>query len=106
MISQPVPGCLTYVGSLRSPQWPELYSASSSPASCALKNDDVYNLSKLTLPFAFTLEGYYDHVTKDDPRYVKSFARTFRRTDGIDQEQLRPTQECTLEDFDRFPEPT
>ena len=49
----------------------------------AISSDDHYNMEQTNLPFAFTLEGYIVKETKDDPRYVKTFARTYRITDGV-----------------------
>lgn len=63
-------------------------------------------MKQLNLPFAFTIEGYIDKETKDDTRYVKSFARSFRRTKGIEYETIISTRECTSSDFDSFADPT
>ena len=54
----------------------------------AITSEERFNLSALNLPFAFTVEGFLDNETKDDSKYVKSFARMFSRSEGVETETL------------------
>ena len=51
-----------------------------------LTSEDEFNINSMGMPFAFTIEGFIDKETKDDPRYIKSFARMFRTDNGVDSE--------------------
>ena len=72
----------------------------------AISSEQRFNLRALNLPFAFTLEGFLDNETKDDTKYVKSFARMFSRQEGVETEMLIDFHQCTDEDFESFAEPT
>ena len=71
----------------------------------AIDSEQKFDLRALNLPFAFTVEGYLDNETKDDPRYVKSFARMMTTHDGVESETPIGIHQCTDEDFESFEEP-
>ena len=50
--------------------------------------------------FAFGIEGFLDKQPKDDPRYVKGFARFMGNKDGEGYEKLIPYHKCTKDDFE------
>lgn len=51
---------------------------------------------------AFTVEGYFDRVRKDDPRYVKWIARLVGSNLGEEYEKILPIRECNENDWADF----
>jgi len=66
----------------------------------------VFNFRDNGLKFAFGAEGFIDRTLKDDPRYVKTFARLYGHREGKLFEQLIPMHYCTEQDLEDFDEPT
>mgnify|MGYP001626560797 CR=1 FL=1 len=62
--------------------------AKKNPLIAELKENNFYdfntrvNLNEIGYKMAFTVEGYLDNKIKDDPKYVKLFARMVYITDG------------------------
>ena len=87
-----------------------LVSRSNPQVSSFLKqgvfdSKNVFNFRDKGIRFAFGVEGFFDKETKDDPRYVKGFARLYSKKDGKNYQRLLPYKKCTVEDFDSFPAP-
>jgi len=51
---------------------------------------------------AFSLEDYLTFEFKNDPRYVKWFARYLRIIDGVATAREVPVHPCTDEDYGKF----
>ena len=66
---------------------------------------NVLNLREKGQRFAFAVEGFLDKELKDDPRYVKGFARMYGFKNGDMYEKMIPHHKCTKEDFDEFAPP-
>ena len=58
------------------------------------------------LHIAFNVESKDGSETKDDPRYVKMFARLFTVKDGVATEQVLDLHPCTDSDLAAFPPPS
>ena len=67
--------------------------------------DNVLNLRDKGQRFAFGVEGFLDKELKEDPRYVKGFARMFGYVNNERYEKMIPYHKCTAEDFDEFAPP-
>ena len=68
--------------------------------------NNVLNFRDKNIRFAFAVEGFFDKELKDDPRFVKGFARFYGHLDGKGYEKLFPYHKCTEEDFKEFAPPT
>ena len=65
--------------------------------------DEKFNINEMNFKVAFTIEGIKDNERKDDPRYVKQYARYFGiDKDGVRNDQMIPFHECTDADFELF----
>ena len=63
-------------------------------------SNKVLNFKQVGMRFAFGIEGFLDKKPKDDPRYVKGFARFMGNKDGEGYEKLIPYHKCTKDDFE------
>ena len=63
------------------------------------------NFRDSNIRFAFGVEGFLDKELKEDPRYVKGFARIAGKKDGKNYERMIPYQKCSEEDFAEFAPP-
>lgn len=66
---------------------------------------NILNLREKGQRFAFGVEGFLDKELKEDPRYVKGFARLYGYKNGARYEKFLKYHKCTNEDFDSFPPP-
>ena len=62
----------------------------------------MVNLNEIGFRFAFTIENYLTSKRKDDPRYIKWFARLLYRKDSKWGNKMIPFHRCTAEDFAEF----
>ena len=67
--------------------------------------EDRFNFRDNGLKFAFGIEGFIDQELKEDPRYVKFFARLYGFKDGEIYEKFIPVHHCTSEELDDFATP-
>ena len=73
----------------------------------AVPADEKLNFARDQLTFAFGIEGFLDGEFKDDPRYVKTFARLYGFDEnGETYEKFLPHHVCTKEDYDQFAPPS
>ena len=63
------------------------------------------NFMQSKIRFAFGIEGFLDKELKNDPRYVKSFARMYGRKDGKNYEKFIDFHVCTDDDYALFSPP-
>ena len=68
-------------------------------------SENVLNLSDKGQRFAFGVEGFLDKELKEDPRYVKGFARMYGYKNGKEYEKMISYHKCTAKDFDEFAPP-
>ena len=60
---------------------------------------DRVNLNERKFRLAFTYEGYYDKMMKNDPRYTRIINRIRYKKSGVFGEKLLNTHKCTEEDL-------
>ena len=64
---------------------------------------EIVNLNDQNFRIAFSVEGQYDKIARDDPRYVKWYARLSGfslTTDGDEEfERIIPHRKCTEADY-------
>ncbi len=63
------------------------------------------NMNEIGFKMAFSVEGFLDSKIKDDPRYVRLFARMYYKTEGVKSQQVLSLHKCTQQDWNQFPEP-
>ena len=68
-------------------------------------SDEKVNLHEWGFQFAFAIEGYRDEQLKDDPRFVKGFAKMRGKKQGKKFEKIIPYHKCTESDWENFPPP-
>ena len=67
------------------------------------ENKEGIDLVKRNVKIAFTIEDTYGKKTqKNDPRYVKWFAKLGGVLEGKTVERMIPFHKCTDEDYDSF----
>ena len=71
----------------------------------AIDPEEKFNFRDNGLKFAFGIEGFIDKELKEDPRYVKFFARLYGYKDGSKYEKFIPVHHCTSEELDDFATP-
>ena len=69
--------------------------------------DENFNINDMNFRVAFTIEGANplngDFERKDDPRYVKQYARYFgMNKDGVRNDIIIPFHDCTDADYELF----
>ena len=52
------------------------------------------------------MNGYFDKETRDDPRYVKYWARSLGKKNGEWYEEMLALHKCTNEDWKLFNPPS
>ena len=68
----------------------------------AFSGEDHYNTVDNNFMVAFSVEDYLTYEFKNDPRYVKWFARYLRVIDGVSTVREVPMHPCTDEDYGKF----
>ena len=66
------------------------------------QTSEMVNLNAIGFRFAFTLENYLTLERKDDPRYIKWFARLLYRKDSKWGNKMIPFHKCSAEDLAEF----
>ncbi len=61
------------------------------------------NLDEIGFKMAFSFEGYIDDKIKDDPRYVRLFARMYYKDEGVKSQKVLSLHKCTEQDWNQFP---
>ena len=68
--------------------------------------EEKFQINESDFKFAFTIQNHSDHKRRDDPRYVKMYARLRRKVNGEQQDKTIGHHICTDEELDQFYEPT
>ena len=69
----------------------------------AFADDDTFDTKERKFMMAFSLTDYWTEEFKNDPRYIKWFARYIRVKDNINEETREiPMHVCTDEDYEKF----
>ena len=63
------------------------------------------NLDAIGFNLAFSVEGTFDEVRKDDPHYVRYLVRASGKENGKGFAKLLSHHICTEEDWAKFPPP-
>ena len=69
-------------------------------------SSEVLDFTEINFRVAFSMVSFFGRETKDDPRYVKYFARHFGKVDGVWYEEMLPIHKCTEEDWALFDPPS